>query len=255
VIPVDSTFHEPHDIETATFVFGPFRLTPSKRLLTKDGQPIDIGGRALGILSTLVERPGCVLSKRELMKRVWPDTIVEQGCIRFQMACLRKLLGDGENGARYIATQVGVGYAFVAPIERLSREDEISSPVAPATPESRRHIHPAGSPPPRIHLIGRRRDAQFIIDRLVECRSWCERAIQLLDKKYSDSATEPEFQASLGLALMFTCGNKGAVPLESALKSLVKMASSDMPQAHSNVAYVDAVGLDPQPDMGQVKFR
>jgi len=167
---VDSTFHELYNIETETLVFGPFRLTPSKRLLTKDGQPIDIGGRALGILSALMEHPGCVLSKRELMKRVWPDSVVEEGCIRFQMACLRKLLGDGENGARYIATQVGVGYAFVAPIERLSREDEISSPAAPVATVSRRHIHPTGGLPPRSHLIGRLRDAQFIIDRLAKAK-------------------------------------------------------------------------------------
>jgi DNA-binding winged helix-turn-helix (wHTH) protein len=167
---MDSIPHDLHGIETAKLVFGRFCLMPSKRLLTRDGKHLDIGGRALDLLIALVERPGCVLSKLELMKRVWPGIIVEEGSVRFHMACLRKLLGDGKNGARYISTQVGVGYAFVAPVERISRGDELSSSAAPTNAAPMRRVPSVGSLPPRSYLIGRTRDSQLIIDQLAEAK-------------------------------------------------------------------------------------
>jgi DNA-binding winged helix-turn-helix (wHTH) protein len=96
--------------------FGPFALLPAERLLTRDGILVEIGGRSFDLLVVLTEQPGQILSKRDLLKRVWPDVVVEDGSLRFHMAGLRKLLGEGTDGARYIATQVGVGYAFVAPV-------------------------------------------------------------------------------------------------------------------------------------------
>ena len=80
--------------------FGPYRLSRSERLLTRDGAPVEIGGRSLDLLAALVEQPGRVISKRELMERVWPDVVVEDGSLRFHMAGLRKILRDGEDGAR-----------------------------------------------------------------------------------------------------------------------------------------------------------
>ena len=66
----------------------------------------------------LVSRPNEAISKRDLMAKVWPDVIVEEGSLRFHIATLRKALGDGKDGARYIATLAGRGYCFVAPISR-----------------------------------------------------------------------------------------------------------------------------------------
>lgn len=148
-------------------VFGPFCLTPGKRLLTKDGMPVEIGGRALDLLIALVEEPGRVLPKRDLIKQVWPDSIVEEGSLRFHMNGLRKALGDGEDGARYITTQVGVGYAFVAPIEKHSVEQQSGKPHAE---ESMRHLPGVGGLPPRTPLIGRETDIQLVADRLAEPR-------------------------------------------------------------------------------------
>jgi predicted ATPase/DNA-binding winged helix-turn-helix (wHTH) protein len=141
--------------------FGPFCLAPGERLLTKDGQPVEIGGRAFDLLVALTDQPGRILSKRELLKRVWPDVVVEDGSLRFHMAGLRRLLGDGQDGARYIATQVGVGYAFVAAIER-------SGPASPAT--SRLLAPAAGTTnlPARLpHLIGRDQDVELLVNRVV----------------------------------------------------------------------------------------
>src|SRR6266700_2753863 len=98
--------------------FGPFHLVASERLLTKEGAPVELGSRALDILTVLISTPNEIVSKKDLMSRVWPDAIVEEGSLRFHMASLRKALGDGKDGARYITTLPGRGYCYVAPVSR-----------------------------------------------------------------------------------------------------------------------------------------
>lgn len=98
--------------------FGPFSLDPKRRLLTKDGVPVVLGARTLDTLVALVSRPNQAIGKRALMAEVWPDVVVEEGSLRFHIAALRKALGDGKAGARYISTLAGRGYCFVAPISR-----------------------------------------------------------------------------------------------------------------------------------------
>jgi predicted ATPase/DNA-binding winged helix-turn-helix (wHTH) protein len=113
--PVRPTAAPPSDIVS----FGPFELAVSARLLTKEGAPVQLGARALDVLIALVVRAHEVVSKRELLAQVWPDTFVDEGSLRFQMAALRKALGDGQGGARYITTVPGRGYCLVAPVSRV----------------------------------------------------------------------------------------------------------------------------------------
>ena len=143
--------------------FGPFCLSPGERLLTKHGKAVEIGGRSFDLLVVLTEQPGRVLSKRELLKRVWSDVVVEDGSLRWHMASLRKLLGDGTDGARYIATQVGVGYAFVAPIERQGDMTSQRLADGAARPTTSGNL-PAHLP----HLIGRERDLAFLTERIAD---------------------------------------------------------------------------------------
>ena len=110
--------------------FGPFNLVASERLLTKDGVPVDLGARALDMLIALISTPNEVVSKKDLMSRVWPDVTVEEGSLRFHMASLRKALGDGKDGARYITTLAGQGYCFVAPVSRGSSAPEVAPAAA-----------------------------------------------------------------------------------------------------------------------------
>ena len=120
--------------------FGPFSLIASERVLTKEGIPVELGARALDTLVVLLSRPNEVISKRDLLAQVWPDVIVDEGSLRFHIASLRKTLGDGEEGSRYIATIAGRGYCFVAPISRLAPPDKaaasrlatFTSPALPA---------------------------------------------------------------------------------------------------------------------------
>jgi predicted ATPase/DNA-binding winged helix-turn-helix (wHTH) protein len=107
--------------------FGPFRLLPTRRLLLQGGERVHLGSRALEILLALVERHGELVSKSELMARVWPDTFVEEGNLKVQVAGLRRALGDSRGSNCYLATVPGRGYRFVAPV---SVADEISLPRA-----------------------------------------------------------------------------------------------------------------------------
>lgn len=104
------------------FVFGPFRLAVAERLLKRGDQTLMIGGRAFDLLVTLVERAGEVVSDRELIARAWPDVSVETSNLRVQISALRKLLGDGLMGVRYISNVAGRGYCFVAAVARSTTE-------------------------------------------------------------------------------------------------------------------------------------
>lgn len=112
-----------------TVSFGPFRLIPAERLLKRAEEPVHLGSRALDILITLVERAGDVVSRGELISRVWPELTVEEANLRVHIAGLRKALGDGRDGARYIMNVPGRGYCFVAPVQRSAQ----SGPSSGAT--------------------------------------------------------------------------------------------------------------------------
>jgi predicted ATPase len=117
--------------------FGPYRLLAARRLLLEGDTPVRLGGRAFDILSALVERAGEVVSKEELIARAWPATYVEEANLKIQVSALRRALGDGQGNNRYVATVVGRGYNFVAPIrkEEPSRASA-SLIVAPAAPHN-----------------------------------------------------------------------------------------------------------------------
>jgi len=100
--------------------FGPFRLSTTERLLEKGGEPVQLGSRALDILIALAERPAEVVSKKELIARVWPDLVVDEGSLRFHILALRKALGQGRSSTRYVTNVSGRGYCFVAPISHAA---------------------------------------------------------------------------------------------------------------------------------------
>jgi len=140
-----------------TMLFGPFRLLPAQRLLLHAGNPVRLGSRALDMLIALLDRPGELVTKDELISRVWPHTHVEEGNLKVQMAVLRRVLGDGKDGARYIATDTGRGYRFVAPVT-FADDLHPSTPAAAAT--KREHNLPI--------LLRRPVGHADIIDKLAE---------------------------------------------------------------------------------------
>jgi DNA-binding winged helix-turn-helix (wHTH) protein len=143
--------------------FGPFSLVASERLLTRDGVPIELGARTLDILVALASRPNEAISKRDLLARVWPDVTVEEGSLRFHIASLRKALGDGKDGARYITTLAGRGYCFVAPISRSSERSDI--------PQAFTANFPQINLPSRLNrMVGRGDDLRMIASQLTVTR-------------------------------------------------------------------------------------
>jgi DNA-binding winged helix-turn-helix (wHTH) protein len=98
----------------ACFPFGPFSLSLAERLLKKADDPVPLGGRALDTLIALTERPGEVVSYRI----AWPNVTVDEANLRVQIATLRKALGDGEDGARYISTEADATGASRAGLAR-----------------------------------------------------------------------------------------------------------------------------------------
>ncbi len=103
--------------------FADFRLDPTERRLEKGGAPVELGARAFDLLFVLVQSAGRLVTKAELLDRVWPDVIVEEANLHVQMTALRKAIG--RNG---IATVPGRGYQFVLRLQ--SGEATPSAPSA-----------------------------------------------------------------------------------------------------------------------------
>lgn len=96
------------------YEFGPFRLDATERLLLRDGEPILLPPKAFDTLLVLVANCGRILKKDDLMKAVWPETLVEENNLSQYVSALRKALGDDPNGHRYIETVPRLGFRFVA---------------------------------------------------------------------------------------------------------------------------------------------
>jgi len=142
--------------------FGPYRIFPQQRVVLEADRPLRLGRLAMDILLILLEQAGEVVSKQQLMTRVWPTSVVEDGSLRVHMAALRKALGDGQSGQRYIVTVAQRGYSFVAP---FTLENSDNSPDAPMTSSARHNL-----PMRRARMLGREALADRVIIQLEQHR-------------------------------------------------------------------------------------
>ena len=153
----------PHESDVISF--GPFSLHDKTRLLEKDGVPVKLGSRALDILRLLVTRAGDVVSKNELLACAWPGLVVEEINLRVHIAELRKALGDGKAGARYVTNIPSRGYCFVAPVQRMA------SVTAPARPRGLPETTAPISLPHRLErMVGREQVLRELSERLLSER-------------------------------------------------------------------------------------
>ena len=123
----------------AVLRFGPYAFHLHQRLILDGDRPLRMGGRALDILQVLVERAGSVVSKDALIAHVWPTSVVEEINLRVHIAALRRALGDGQNGQRYIVNIPQRGYSFIAPVQC----DRAGTPVPVETEHKPQHNLPA----------------------------------------------------------------------------------------------------------------
>ena len=109
------------------YEFGPFRVDTVKCALLRDGRTLPLSAKAFEVLLVLLQHPGQVLEKDELLKEIWCDTLVEENNLARQISALRKTLDEHPNEHQYILTVPGRGYRFVASVEQLDRERELPS--------------------------------------------------------------------------------------------------------------------------------
>jgi predicted ATPase/DNA-binding winged helix-turn-helix (wHTH) protein len=143
--------------------FGPFLLHAEERLLLEGDKLVRLGSRAFDILVFLIERAGEVVGKEELIARVWPQTFVEEANLKIQISALRRALGDGQAGNRYIVTVVGRGYNFVAPIR--FEEPLRASPSRTIAPAALHNL-----PFATTRMIGRGESAAILVSQLSQQR-------------------------------------------------------------------------------------
>src|SRR6185437_11698616 len=106
------------------YEFGPFRLNPSERLLLQADQPVNLSPQLFGLLLVFVENAGHLLSKKELRERVWGQAYVSEEALKVIVGNLRKVLGNGLDGARWIENVRGGGYRFIAEVRKIERSLE-----------------------------------------------------------------------------------------------------------------------------------
>jgi predicted ATPase/DNA-binding winged helix-turn-helix (wHTH) protein len=131
--------------------FGPFRLLPRQKILLKDNEPVRLGVRTIDLLAMLASHAGSPVAKEALMAEAWPDSSVNETNLRVHIAALRRALGDGHGGARYITNIPGRGYCFVASVRRLDQEAAVDT--VPAATEA------AGTLPSLLTRVIGREDA------------------------------------------------------------------------------------------------
>jgi DNA-binding winged helix-turn-helix (wHTH) protein/TolB-like protein/Tfp pilus assembly protein PilF len=119
-----------------SYEFGRFRLKVAERVLLREGEPVPLTPKVFDILVTLIEHGGQVVAKDDLMKRVWPNTFVEEGNLTQNISLLRKALGETPGGVQFIETVPRRGYRFVAETTHSTNGSDISKPAATAQPEA-----------------------------------------------------------------------------------------------------------------------
>ena len=121
----------------SVYEFGAFRLNSAERLLLKAGRPVSLTPKAFDLLVYLVERPGRLVTKQELLSAIWQDTFVEETNLTYTVSALRKALGDGQDTDPLIQTVPTRGYRFVAPVTR-----EANASISPTSERPARPIQP-----------------------------------------------------------------------------------------------------------------
>src|SRR5687767_13795856 len=102
------------------YEFGRFRLKSDERVLLREDELVSLTPKAFDILLALLENDGRIVPKDDLMKKVWPNTFVEEGNLTQNVSLLRKALGESANGPQFIETVPRRGYRFVAPVNKVN---------------------------------------------------------------------------------------------------------------------------------------
>ena len=125
------------------YEFGRYRIDTGERVLLRDQEVVPLTPKVFEILLVLVQNSGQVISKDGLMKKVWPDSFVEEGNLTQNISVLRKALGEGQNGHQYIETVARRGYRFVASVREAGAGDVSSDATTATRAEPRATLEPS----------------------------------------------------------------------------------------------------------------
>src|SRR4029453_7409143 len=114
-----------------SYAFGAFRLDAGEKVLFQQDRPVPLTPKAVETLLALVERPGRLVTKEELLRIVWPDTFVEENNLAQHISLLRRVLGEDPGGRELIETVPKRGYRFVGPVEERDGTAEAAMVRAP----------------------------------------------------------------------------------------------------------------------------
>jgi pimeloyl-ACP methyl ester carboxylesterase/DNA-binding winged helix-turn-helix (wHTH) protein len=112
------------------YQFGPFQLDTAEHRLLRNGVEVQLQLKVFETLCVLVENAGRLLKKEDLLRKVWPDTVVEENNLNKNVSLLRKALGKNTNGQSYIETVPRVGYRFVAPVKDIAAAAAVTEVAA-----------------------------------------------------------------------------------------------------------------------------
>src|SRR5437660_6152595 len=113
-----------------SYEFGEFRLDTAQRVIFRAGRPVALAPKVLETLLALVERSGTLVTKDELMTRLWPDTFVEESNLTQNVFQLRKVLGEAQDGKHFIETVPRRGYRFMGEVKTLVEQEGIEGILA-----------------------------------------------------------------------------------------------------------------------------
>jgi predicted ATPase/DNA-binding winged helix-turn-helix (wHTH) protein len=148
---MNSTSTHSRAVQTIRFEFGPFSFDPIRRELRDTNGPIRIGSRSMVLLEVMLESPGRLCSREELVSRAWPRTLVEETSLRVHISALRRVLRDGQADARYITNAPGRGYAFVDEVRVITQDSTTRAEGLPQEPFQ----HRKGPPIHLTRTVGR----------------------------------------------------------------------------------------------------
>src|SRR5262245_33520712 len=174
------------------YEFGPFRLDAGERLLLRGIESVPLTPKAFDLLLAMVRQHGHLLEKDELMKLVWPDTFVEESNLTSNISLIRKALGDGENGQKFIETVPRRGYRFVAEVQEVA--EMASRPAATPSIEAKRmedqinHASPVTHESSRLGRIGMRRISVILALVLVTAGLFAFGLYRVFTRKQSQNA-------------------------------------------------------------------
>ena len=106
------------------YEFGPFRLSPAERRLYRGSEVVSLPPKVCDLLLVMVQNPGRILERENLMKQLWPDAVVEEANLNVHVSALRKALGEAPNANQFIETIPRRGYRFIAPVRIVRAEEE-----------------------------------------------------------------------------------------------------------------------------------